>query len=103
MIEVAVYKGSKREGMYLYVRATDELEQVSKELLAQFGTPVEVLKFELNARRQLAHADGAVVMAAIEEKGFYLQMPPTPAELEAELARQLGVNGNTASSPDTEV
>jgi uncharacterized protein YcgL (UPF0745 family) len=35
----------------------------------------------LDSQRKLARADTAEVLADIAEKGFYLQMPPTAAEL----------------------
>jgi uncharacterized protein YcgL (UPF0745 family) len=35
----------------------------------------------LAPERKLARADVAEVLTSIEQRGFYLQMPPTPAEL----------------------
>ena len=89
MMEVTVYRGTRQEGMYLYVRSTQALEDVPEELLTQFGTPSEVVTFELTSERALARADAPAVMEAIEARGFYLQMPPSQADLEAELAAQL--------------
>ncbi|MEP1595585.1 MAG: YcgL domain-containing protein, partial [Halieaceae bacterium] len=50
-------------------------------LLAQFGEPESVMTLLLTADRKLARASAAEVLTSIEEKGFFLQMPPTPAEL----------------------
>ena len=41
-----------------------------------FGKPVPVLTMILTADKPLARVKASDVMAAIEEQGFYLQMPP---------------------------
>jgi len=45
-------------------------------LLEHFGKPEPVLTMILTADKRLSRAKAADVMAAIDEKGFYLQMPP---------------------------
>lgn len=80
---VTIYKGGKREEMYLYVPFGDELKALPEPLLAQFGELDVVMSLELAPDRRLARVAAADVLAAIEEQGFYLQMPPTPAELRA--------------------
>lgn len=65
--------------MYLYVDAGDDLSAVPEALLERFGRPVEALSLMLSADRPLARADAARVLAAIEEEGYYLQMPPPEA------------------------
>ena len=82
---VTIYKGSKRDEMYLYVPFGDELKELPEALLAQFGDLEVVMSLELSPDRRLARVAAADVLAGIEEQGFYLQMPPTPAEL---LARE---------------
>jgi uncharacterized protein YcgL (UPF0745 family) len=49
--------------------------------MTQFGEPEAVMILVLDPQRKLARADTAEVLADIAEKGFYLQMPPTAAEL----------------------
>lgn len=49
-------------------------------LLGTFGNPEPAFVFHLTAQRALAHADPAQVLAAIQEKGFYLQLPPPKDE-----------------------
>jgi uncharacterized protein YcgL (UPF0745 family) len=67
--------------MYLYVEKARGLEQVPEELLRQFGEPEPALTLMLTPQRRLARADVTAVIAQINEHGFYLQMPPTPANL----------------------
>lgn len=76
---VRVYRSSRRQEMYLYVDAATDLERVPEALLERFGRPVEALSLMLTAQRRLARADAARVLEAIEEQGFYLQMPPPEA------------------------
>lgn len=82
---VTIYKGSKREEMYLYVPFGDELKELPEALLGQFGELEVVMSLKLDRDRRLARVAAVDVLAAIEEQGFFLQMPPTPAEL---LARE---------------
>ncbi len=78
---VQVYRSSRRDGMYLYVDADEDLARVPEPLLKRFGRPVPALSLPLTADRQLARADAAAVLRNIEDCGFYLQMPPTAEEL----------------------
>lgn len=73
---VRIYRSTRRQEMYLYVDAGDDLSGVPDALLERFGRPVEALSLMLSADRPLARADAARVLAAIEEEGYYLQMPP---------------------------
>jgi uncharacterized protein YcgL (UPF0745 family) len=66
--------------MYLYVDMAGGTGDLPEGLLAQFGEPEPVMILKLSADRKLARADAAQVLAAIEARGFYLQMPPSPAE-----------------------
>ena len=73
-----VFRSPKREGMYLYVRKQEGLERVPEELLGQFGTPEPALIFKLSPDRKLARANAGEVMAALKDKGYFLQLPPVP-------------------------
>ena len=77
MRHVIVYKSVRVADMYLFVDARDGLERVPAPLLARFGTPVEALRFELTAERKLSRSEAPIVLDALANRGFYLQMPPT--------------------------
>ena len=70
-----IYKGSKKEEMYLYVPLDKGLKDVPEVLLQSFGELQLVMKLELTASRKLARVDVASVLSDIQEKGFYLQVP----------------------------
>jgi uncharacterized protein YcgL (UPF0745 family) len=82
-----VFKSSRQQEMYLYVEKSRGMEDVPEDLLARFGEPNPVMVLLLSPERKLARADVTEVLASIEKQGFYLQMPPTMAEL---LARERG-------------
>ena len=79
---VQVYRSPRREEMYLYVEQGRGVGELPEALLARFGEPEPVMLLQLTAERQLARADAAQVLAAIDEQGFYLQMPPSAADLQ---------------------
>lgn len=62
--------------MYLYLSAEDAFEVLSDELLSSFGTPVFVLSMELTATSKLARVETCKVIAALQQDGFFLQLPP---------------------------
>jgi uncharacterized protein YcgL (UPF0745 family) len=72
-----IYKGNKKAEMYLYVPLKKGLEDVPEVLLQSFGELELVMKLELNPSRKLARVDVATVMKDIQDKGFYLQVPPS--------------------------
>ncbi|ATJ83272.1 YcgL domain-containing protein [Halomonas beimenensis] len=75
-----IYKSARKDEMYLYVDKRRGLEDVPEALLERFGQPVSAMTLILTPDKPLARAKAAEVMAAIEEKGFYLQMPPAKEE-----------------------
>ena len=76
-----VYRSPRKQEMYLYVDKANGLQDVPEALLGKFGEPEEVMTILLSAERKLARADVSEVLEKIEQQGFYLQMPPTAAEL----------------------
>jgi uncharacterized protein YcgL (UPF0745 family) len=77
-----VYRSSRRQEMFLYVDKAEGLERVPGALLQQFGEPEAVMILHFDGKRRLARADAGEVVKEIREQGFYLQMPPGPADLQ---------------------
>ncbi|MDB2533783.1 YcgL domain-containing protein [Porticoccaceae bacterium] len=80
-----IYKGDKKEEMYLYVPkkiGQNELEDIPEALLQSFGELTLVTTLVLTESRKLARADIHKVMAELNETGFYLQMPPVQFPLD---------------------
>ena len=76
-----IYKSRRKEETYLYVSLKDDLSKVPEVLLETFGRPELVTKIIITEDRKLARAEAPKVLASIEEKGFYLQLPPPKEEL----------------------
>lgn len=72
-----VYKSSREADLYLYVAREEGAARVPDPLLLRFGEPLLVLTLEISAQRKLAQADASKVLAAIADKGYYLQLPPS--------------------------
>ncbi|MBQ0713466.1 MAG: YcgL domain-containing protein [Porticoccus sp.] len=81
----SIYRSPKEEGMYLYVDKKNDLESVPEALLKRFGKPELAMTLLLTPEKKLARADVKRVLEMIEEKGFYLQIPPRPDEIMQEL------------------
>jgi len=75
-LSCVVYRGSRKADTYLFVERAGDFSRVPEALLAQLGELAQVLELELHPERRLARADVAVVMQALRENGFYLQLPP---------------------------
>lgn len=72
----SVFKSNKKQEMYVYVDRAKGIEDLPEALLSAFGEPEHVMDMVLTSDKKLARADAGKVLADIEEKGFYLQMPP---------------------------
>lgn len=72
----SVYRSSRKEGMYLYVPKKDALNKVPEALMGLFGHGQLAMTMLLDEEKQLARIGAEEVLKAIEEQGFYLQMPP---------------------------
>lgn len=82
-----IFKSSRQDEMYLYVDKRNGMQDLPEALLEHFGKPEPVLTMILTADKRLSRAKAADVMAAIDEKGFYLQMPPAKEEYLLDLYR----------------
>ncbi len=84
----SIYRCSKKEGMYLYVDKTDGLEVIPDNLHKQIGSTELAMSLLITEDKKLARANAADVLAAIAEKGFYLQMPPSLHDLQNDRANE---------------
>ena len=75
-----IYRSSKQEGMYLYVDKKEDLSRVPEVLLKRFGKPERAMTLLLEPTRQLARVDIQTVLSALDEQGFFLQLPPKPED-----------------------
>jgi uncharacterized protein YcgL (UPF0745 family) len=76
-----IFKSNRNPEMYLYVEKKVGLAEIPASLLKRFGDPEPLMIVLLDANKKLARANAVQVMQEISDNGFYLQMPPTVAEL----------------------
>jgi uncharacterized protein YcgL (UPF0745 family) len=77
MINCDIYKGTKKQEMYLYVPKESGLKKVPDTLLAGFGQPELVMSLLLTKSQKLARVDATSVISALQNQGYFLQMPPS--------------------------
>jgi uncharacterized protein YcgL (UPF0745 family) len=70
-----VYRSRKRRDAYLYLPAEADFSHLPAGLIEAFGPPELALTFELTPDRRLATADATQVLAQLQSRGYYLQMP----------------------------
>ena len=74
----SIYRSSRQAEMYLYIDKTRGLDAVPAALMDRFGTPRHVADMLLRPEKTLARVDVHKVRAALQEQGWFLQMPPPP-------------------------
>ena len=72
-----VYKSLKRPDTYIYLAKKDGFDVLPQSLSDRFGVLELALEFELLPNRRLARTEASVVIQAINDTGFYLQLPPS--------------------------
>lgn len=80
-----IFRSPRHEGMYLYVKKSEGLARVPDNLLQRFGRAESAMTLLLHPGRTLARVDVDKVVAALEEPGYYLQLPPQREEYMAAL------------------
>lgn len=74
--------------MYLYIEKAKGLKSVPEALMDIFGKPIHVADMLLTEERKLARTDAVKVLQEIDDKGFYLQMPPPKEDYMLDLYKE---------------
>ncbi len=72
----SVYRSKAKDQMYLYLANKDDFSSVPDALLKIFGQPEFSMQLNLAKRQKLARVELSDVLEAMNEQGYYLQMPP---------------------------
>lgn len=75
----AIYKSNKKEQTYLYLQEKDAFHLLPRELAVLFGSPILVMMLDLSKRNKLAQVDIHLVKKELDDKGYFLQLPPVMA------------------------
>ena len=79
--KVKVLKSQKNSDTYIFLDKNKCFSELPEGLQKSFGSHETVLEIELSPSKKLARAHAEDVLAAIESKGFYLQLPPSLKEI----------------------
>jgi hypothetical protein len=85
----SIYRSEKKESTYLYLAEGLTFEDLPDELRAGFGEATRVMELDIEANTRLAQADAKNVLRALEDPGYYLQLPPE-VSVEELLKRSFG-------------
>lgn len=77
-IEVEIYKTARRAETFLFVPAGVSPDAWPDGLSETFSPAERVMALTLTERQPLAAQPATEVMAAIKERGYFLQLPPSP-------------------------
>ena len=81
LVSVAVYASARKNDTYLYMAEASALDELPEALQGLLGALRPVITLELTADKVLARTTGAEVLQKIADDGYYLQLPPGPADL----------------------
>ena len=80
-INCDIYRCANKAGTYLYLQADLTAEDLTDGLRTLLGELTQFLCLELNESSKLAQADTTSVLAALNDHGYFLQMPPGSQQL----------------------
>jgi uncharacterized protein YcgL (UPF0745 family) len=88
----AIYKSNLRPDTFLYVPKKEDFSAVPEGLLTRFGRPELVMLLPLPIDKMFANLEQDVLVKALLEPGYYLQLPPLSPSLLAEHRIALGLS-----------
>lgn len=69
-----VYKSTKLDGAYLYLKKNFNFEELPSKLMETFGEPKYVMTFLLTPEKKLAQVEAKEVLGKLEYNGYFLQL-----------------------------
>ena len=75
-VDCKIYRCSKKDEMYLYIREDYDLEALPSNLTAVLGSLTHVMDLTLTPERTLARENVESVMAGLNDTGYYVQLAP---------------------------
>ena len=71
-----IYRSEQKQETYLYLPVGSTFSDLPDELQEMFGEPILVMKLEIGQKTRLAQADTERVLKALNDPGYFLQLPP---------------------------
>ena len=79
-MECNIYKGKRKQDHYLFISNDKTLDEIPQDIRQILGDLELVMSLDLLPTTTLAQSDPEVVMNMINDKGFYIQIPPSSSE-----------------------
>ena len=71
-----IFKSSREQGLYVFVPKAQGVKNIPEELHQRMGECLEVMVLNITPDKILARVKAPAVIHDINEKGYYLQLPP---------------------------
>jgi hypothetical protein len=75
-MKCTVYRSSKKDYTYIYLRDRFSFEELPATLQDVFGDYQAVMTLDLTPERKLTYEDVKLVIQNLAEQGYHLQLPP---------------------------
>lgn len=76
-----IYRCSRRDEMYLYLAKEDDFDCLPANVLRMLGQLEAIMELDLQPGGKLARVDIHTVSRDLQERGFYIQLPPGRPEI----------------------
>lgn len=76
-----VYKGNKKDGLYLYLAQEGDFSNIPSPLMQQLGKPELALTLELTESTTLNRENPTTVLHNLHTQGFHVQLPESVESL----------------------
>ena len=86
-MQVTIYRSSVKDGLYVFVNSDTTVESLPLPVRKQLGSDTEkAMELDLEKGQKLSNSDAAEVLEAIENQGFYVQMPRDTESIMAQIS-----------------
>jgi len=86
-MQLTIYRSSVKDGLYVFVKSDTTLESLPMPVRKQLGAMAEkAMELDLEKGQKLSNSDAGEVLEAIEDQGFYVQMPRDTESIMAQIS-----------------
>ena len=84
-----IYRSEKKIDCYLFLQKPEEDFELPEVVKKAVGSLHFVMELDITPNTELALSEPAKILSALEEQGFYIQMPPSKPHPVDELFERL--------------
>ena len=79
-MDCKIYKGKRKPDHYVFLPGEVHTDKLPDDIKSMLGEMEFVMQLDISLQTTLARSDPASVLNIIQEKGFYIQLPPKQDE-----------------------